>query len=289
VILKAKFETIKVDRKPWYVIKTDKGTCKGVVNFDLTAGDMLELEGQWAENERWGSKEFCFKTAMISVPTDSRGLLEYAISQTKGLGEAALAEIWETYREEWTTAIPLTLKRAVSESVQWNWKDTLTRIAMQKQQSQAIGFVMGHKCTLAWAQAAYKEWGNETVSVVTKNPYKLADLPRYGFMLLEAGVRQTFGIEDLDPRRIEAAVMYSLGDLTGAGSTAISEEAFYDNVGKLVPDAPHLVQSAIWDLNKQGKVCYTGLGLISLGVDSANEKKIYSRWGGENEREEMEL
>ena len=226
---------------------------------------------------------------MLSVPTDSRGLLEYAISQTKGLGSAAQEEIWETYREGWTKAVPLKLKKSLSESVQWAWKDTIERLELQQAQSQAIGFLMGHKCTLAWSQVAWKEWGEKTVSIVTKNPYMLAELPRYGFLMVEVGVRQSFGIEDLDPRRIEAAIIYALTDLTSSGSTVLTEEAFYKKCNELCPDAITLVEDATYRLNEAGKICFPGMGLISLESDNVNEKKIFGRFGGSEEETEHEF
>jgi len=81
---------------------------------------------------------------------------------------------------------------------------------------------MSKGATPAMAAAAWAMWGADMVGVVTSNCYRLAELPNYGFMAVDKEIRLAFGIGDNDPRRLEAAVLYCMGQLTEDGNTAIS-------------------------------------------------------------------
>ena len=71
----------------WRIIKTDKGTVVGNIAWTPRGGERLKLDGEWQENERFGD-QFEFSTASIDVPDSPRGMLTYAVSQTKGMGES---------------------------------------------------------------------------------------------------------------------------------------------------------------------------------------------------------
>ena len=207
--------------------------------------------------------------------------MEYAVSITKGLGKAAEDAIWARYGEKWQEAERLDLK-GIREESQFFWGETLKRIKSQQGQSQAIAFLLTHGVTLNWALAAWKAWEEKTMSIVQTNPFKLADLPRYGFIMVDGGVRQAFGVADDDPRRVKAAILYSLESLTESGSTVAAFSRFEQELAKNCPDAMPTASEAIKDLSEEGRIKWPELGLIALAPDERNELSIYSRFGGDN-------
>jgi len=129
-------------------------TAKGVITWEVKEGDMLELEGNWKTSSYTGEQEFDFRTACASIPEDSRTLLTYAVSLTPGLGPAIETSIWEKYGEKWTDALELDIPR-IKEQTRFHWLNTLTRIREQKNQANAISYLLGKGCTLNMANAAW--------------------------------------------------------------------------------------------------------------------------------------
>ena len=77
--------------------------------------------------------------------------------------------------------------------------------------------------TANMAAAAWVKWAEEAAGVVNQNPYRLADLPHYGFLTVdEIVLRGAWGIERLDQRRIQAAVVYILDRNAADGHTAMN-------------------------------------------------------------------
>lgn len=281
MILKTKIERI-VYKKPesgWCIAKSADGIIKGVINFEVSEGDLVELEGQWGTSSFNGQKEFSFKSAVLSVPDNPRALLTYAIELTKGLGKAAEEQIWEKYGDKWIEAETLEIPR-ISEETQWHWKDTLQRLKNSKEQTQAISFLIGHNCTLNMSCAAWKAWAENTVSKVEKNPYILAELPRYGFADIENGIRQSFGIKDNDVRRIKAAVLYILNKLTDGGSTVCSVDEFDVEFQHYCPDGGARLKGVLKELVDADEICWVDLTLLCLNKDYEDEKSIWERFGG---------
>ena len=225
------------DDSQWYILKTNKGTFKGVLGFEPNVGDVLQFEGSWKQSEFSGQLEFSFGSAVLSVPEDPRAMLHLAVSWTKGIGEAREAEIWMLYGPDWRDETSLAGVAGLTETTRWNWGDTLKRLDTQQAQAQAVAFLMSKGCTLNMSNAAWKQWETKTVSIVTANPYKLTDLPRYGFSVVDGGIRQNFGISDTDLRRIDAAILYVFGQVTDAGDTVADYEEVRRGTVDFIADA----------------------------------------------------
>ena len=270
----------KQDTK-WYILKTNKGTFKGCLGFEPNIGDVLQFEGNWQKSDFSGQMEFSFWSAVLSVPEDPRALLHLAVSWTKGLGEAREAEIWGLYGPDWEKEISLAGLAGITEATRWNWGDTLKRLESQAEQAQATAFIMSKGATLNMANAAWDKWKTETVSVVTKNCYELANLPRYGFSVVDNGIRQNFDIVDDDPRRLDAAVLYVFAQVTDGGDTT----AAYDEVRKgtqdFIPVAMALFDDAVGRLVQASVmrvIPYEGQVMLCKEVEYLDEELIWERF-----------
>ena len=265
----ARSSMVWVYRKPdsnWTILKTDKGKCLGVVDFEPNDGDRLKIEGQWKKSDYSGEMEFHFRSAMLDVPTDSKALLHYACSITKGLGPSKEQAIWEQFGEDWREHYILTGIKGITETIHWNWKDTLDRLGEQEEQTQAIAFLLSHSCGLNMANAAWKLWGKQAVGRVEHDPYELTKLPYYGFGDIDNGIRQTFGIKDNDPRRLRAAILYAVGQIVSGGNTIIDWDETVESVSELVPDCKNRFEDEINNLVEvnQLRILPDELGLVLM-------------------------
>jgi len=246
------------------------------VLHEVAVGQMLELEGTWETSKFDGKQEFSFRGAVISIPTDLRGLLHYAASLTKGVGPARETQIWEYFGELWRekeiAQIP-----GVTEDIAWAWSDTIRRIDEQQNQTHAIAFLLGHGCTIHMAAVAWERWHDNLISIVQGDPYQLADLPFYGFGIIDNGIRQAFGIADADPRRVRAAILYSIARITDQGSTVVTRYYLLEQAGRIIPDALNQFDAAMKFLVDKAKIVALG-EMFCLASDYENENMIWERF-----------
>ncbi len=271
-------------RKPdskWTVLRglldgsTRSVTVKGVLAVEPRHGERLELRGDWKLNEFSGEQEFDFRSAAPSVPADPYALLAYAVEITKGLGPARFDEIWRAYGKDWQAHTELDGIDGIPAATRLFWGDTLRRIEQDRAQSATMSFLLGHGCSMTLALKAWERWAGETVQRVTSDPYCLADLPWAGFGTVDGDIRRAFGIADTDPRRVDAAVLYRMGDMAQQIGTLVPETAIADAASDLVTDAPQLIPPAIERLVQAGKLVRIGGGL-ALADDFENEQAVWN-------------
>ena len=267
----------------WGLYKTDAGIAKGILSWDPQDGQIVKLTGWWGRSQYNGDEEFSFIAAELDIPTDPRSMLAYAVDITTGLGPARESEIWTAYGEGWqTTSILLERLAGLTPATRDNWKFSLQRIELESAEAQARAWLMQYGCTPNMAGAAWKHWGTATVGTVEGNCYRLADLPNYGFVHVDNGIRQQFGIGDDDPRRADAAVLYVLNRDTGGGDTVVVWGDLEREAGRL---GISTCQGAVDRLCEERRVyCLTqtapdGQNLVALRDDYDNEREIGARFG----------
>lgn len=243
--IKAQLEAIKPDRvtlyrneSGWTIAKfrDEDGrlfTGKGIIPFELRDGDLYELDGEWKLSEYSGQQELAFTSARLAIPEDKRSLLTYAVAITKGLGDAKEAAIWDAYGADWQAHPDLDGIGGTTADARFNWRETLARLGEEQAKTQAIGFLLSVGCTMLMAAKAWDEWREETVGRVQRDPYELAKLPRVGFQLIDGAIRRALGVGDDDPRRVRAAVMYSIERLAEQVGTLVMVSEIASDVERL--------------------------------------------------------
>lgn len=260
----------------WCIMRTDRGSVKGCVPWEAKPGDALKLEGSWKKSAYNGADEFIFKTAMIDVPESRRALLTYAVSITDGMGDVMEEKIWARYGAEWPDARDLDIKGLTAKARDC-WGDTLDRIRDQREQAQAVAFLVEHGCTLNMAAAAWGKWEVATVSVVNADPFQLASLPRYGFVAVDSGIRQTFQISDEDPRRAAAAVRYMLDENARNGNTLAGLAWLEQRLATVCPVASATLGRVLDGLVQAGAVTISGQ-FVARAEDFQHETAIWRRY-----------
>lgn len=254
-------------------------TCKGAVGFTVKEGDRLQLQGRFQTSTFNGEVEFIFTSAVPHLPTDMLSLLHYAISLTKGLGEQRETFIWGRYGERWMDQDRLDIP-GLAERVQENWRMTIQLLRERAGQAQAIAFLLGKGCSLNLATKAFEQWKDSTVSVVTDDCYQLATLPYCGFKRVDTDIRHHFGINDDDPRRLDAALLYVMAEMTQSGSTLLEIWQVKDRVKELVPVDDDEFSDALDRVRSSGRIVTLEGGAVSLSADVQAEGAIWKRFSG---------
>lgn len=232
----------------------------------------LELEGFWQLSKFDGDNEFIFNAVKIDTPQDKRALLDYVALRTKGIGPATVERIWQTYGEQWDSA-NLDMISGLANSVKQDFAEVVEQVNAEKDQTDAITFLMAHNCSMRVASLAWQKWEKQTIATVQSNPFVLAKLPRVGFLKVDLEIRRTFGIEDGDTRRIDACVLYCAEQLSFEIGTAIRTEYLARAVTRLIANAK--IKPSVLRLQDDEQLMVIPPEHVAIFSDYKNEAKIW--------------
>ena len=258
----------------WYIIRTDQGTCKGKIPWRPVPMQKLILTGRYSVYQ--GQREFQIASAEIDVPTDPRAMLDYVCSRAKGIGEALADKIWQAKGEDWQILQDGDVPR-ISGAVYESFREALELTNSEKVESVQMAELCKMGLTQNMAQAAIAKWKNSAASVITSNPYRITELPGYGFVHADGAIRMRVGITDDDPRRIRAAVEYSMQQLTEHGSTLVRWDEFLSHSVNLIRGYRSEIISAVSVMMQDGSIkAWPETRSIALGSDHHHEEIIWN-------------
>lgn len=273
-VLEVRYPPMADQKSDWFAISTDKGSVSGTMSWRPEPNELLILDGKFGTYK--GNRVFKFKSAMPNVPVDPRSQLRYVIERTKGLGLKMEEAIWQAKGEDWRE-VQASDVSGLREKVLVEFRKTIDMLTREGEKSQVIAWLLSKNASINMATAAWEAWRTGTVNIVTSNPYRLAELPHYGFTHVDGTVSSAFGIEPSDPRRIKACIIYCINLYTQSGDTIISWPALCDlclkNTGGLFQD---LIADCVTEMFKDGSLRgFQGSQNIALGDDYNNAKQIW--------------
>jgi len=252
---------VKVKRVLWpapekegtrFLLLTSKGKAIGNMRWRPNVGDMITLDGIWGARD--GERQFQFKGATPNVPDDPRMLLNYVCSKAHGIGPKIEEAIWNRYGSDWRSAEAGGF-RDFSRAKYNAFVEALEQVDGEAAKTSVMVWLIDKGATENMAAAAYDEWKSRTQVKVLANPFALAELPNYGFQNVDVSIRQNFGIEDRDPRRIKAAIFYKLRQITNNGDTVVDWDELEKGMIELLGlDLIGDVCDAVRDMMEEGKL-----------------------------------
>lgn len=227
-MMEAKITGIRYKSEPqrgmtFYIAETDKGIVKGRSHIELQVNQHVRLDGDWQLSKFNGQREFLFRSIIPSLPVSSRARFEYACSITKGIGERLQEKIWAVTGDEWEKS-DLTGIPGIGRETRSAWQMTLIELENQKERAEIFSWMLQAGLTANMAAAAWNKWDKDAGGIIQQNPYRLAELPNYGFKTVDALILNSkeWDIGILDQRRIKAAILYLLDENAATGNTSIS-------------------------------------------------------------------
>lgn len=174
---------------------------------------MFMIFGKWTVHNTFG-KQFQVSRAVSVRPNTSEALIRYLSSgMFKGIGPKIAQKIVRHFGEQTLQildenpqklkTIPTLSKKSASKLISaWSEKS---------KNSEAMQFLSHHGITLNAAQKIIAAYGHETVTVISKNPYRLIrHIKGFGFLRADQ-IARAMGIADNSPQRIEHGIIYLLG------------------------------------------------------------------------------
>ncbi|MCK9326568.1 MAG: hypothetical protein M0P69_13840, partial [Bacteroidales bacterium] len=265
----------------WYAINTDCGRASGKMAWRPEPGELLIIDGKYGVYK--GSRCFDFTSAMPNVPIDPRAQLKYVADRTKGIGPKLEQEIWDAKGSEWASATQEDVK-GLRPDILAAMRQSITELSLEAEKSNVISWLISKTATINMGAAAWEEWKNQTINIVSTNPYRLADLPHYGFNHVDGSIAAAFGITEDDPRRIKACILYCIGQHTSQGDTIISwPDLLQSCLSKTGGQYRKLISESVTEMFVSGDLKgFSGTQNIALKSDYENEKMIWEFLGKVN-------
>ena len=202
---------------------------------DLQSGESVQAEGVWKEHSVYGP-QLEVKQFEKTMPKTREAIERYLGSGAlKGVGPALAKRIVDTFGDE-TLEIMGREPERLCEVRGISSKGAMELGAQFQEQTHlrdTMIFLQQYGITPALSMRIYKQYKENTISVMRTNPYALADQVRgIGFRRADAIAAQMGVVPDA-PERIRAAMKYALSEATVDGHVYLSLEELEDRVVQL--------------------------------------------------------
>jgi exodeoxyribonuclease V alpha subunit len=219
-------------------------------------GESLELEGRWVDHPEHG-RQFEVERYRTVLPATVEGIRRYLGSGLiKGIGPVTARRIVETFGVYTLHVIDHEPHRL--REVPTLGPKRVERITRAWQEQQQIKEIMVFLQELAispgLAVRIYKQYGDQSMSVVQETPYRLADeIFGIGFLTADK-IAQALGIPHDSPQRIGAGLRFALSQATDEGHCYLPWEELLTRATKLLEVEPQQVGATLETIAITGEV-----------------------------------
>lgn len=247
----------------------------------LHDGQRVDLKGSWTSHPKFG-RQFQANECLTSLPTSVIGIQKYLASGLiKGIGPVYAEKLVKRFGPQTLEVIDKQPERlAVVDGI--GPKRLSTIIAAWKDQrdiSAIMVFLQEKGVSATYATKIYKTYGQEALTIVRENPYRLAeDIWGVGFKTADQ-IAQNLGFEKNSLKRIRAGILFVLTTTVGHGSLYGELEKVRQQALELLElnseeDAPK-IKNALHDLYNAQKIAlltHNNLNYVALKIHYATER-----------------
>ena len=228
----------------------EETTCVGVIP-DVHAGEELRLMGEWITHHIYG-KQFKIEFHERSIPTTVQGVEKYLSSGViKGIGPKLANRIVkhfgaDTFRIIEEEPFVLSQVRGISEKKAAEISEIFHE---QYELRRAMLFLQDYGITPNYAAKIYKRYGEQTMEVVQKNPYRLADdIWGIGFKKAD-DIAARMEISKDSPHRIKTGITYLLKAFASNGHTYMPKLQLTEQAIRMLEVSEEQVENGMIDLH----------------------------------------
>ena len=197
---------------------------------NIQPGQTLHLTGQWRNHPKYGEQFQVFKYRETK-PATLTGLEKYLGSGLiKGVGPVTAKRIVAHFGLKTLDVIEQEIERLqeVPGIAKKRVKMIQTAWESQKVIKEVMLFLQGNGVSTTYAVKNFKQYGQDAISVVSKNPYQLAqDVYGIGFITADT-IARNLGIEPGSPFRYRSGLVHVLNQAAEDGHCFLPQ-------GELVP------------------------------------------------------
>ncbi len=221
-------------------------------------GSVFNLYGYWKVDPKYG-QQFVFQRCEETLPATVNGIKKYLGSGLiKGIGPAYAGRIVKTFGEETLNILDNEPDRLAEvpgigpkriEKIKKSWVE-------QKEIKNIMVFLQSHDVSTSLATKIYKQYGNQSIEVVTENPYKLADkIWGIGFKTADIIAKKLgFGHERFE--RLRSGIFYTLNKLSELGHCFAYRDELLKAGAELLETTEELIDSTLEKMIEANDVIY---------------------------------
>jgi exodeoxyribonuclease V alpha subunit len=211
----------------------------------LQPGSSVEIHGSWIVHPKFG-KQFEASTISVALPKSTLGLKKYLGSGIiKGIGKSYAEKLVDFFGSDVLDIIehqPEKLSKVSGigpkriEQITKGWVE-------QKEIATVMIFLQEKGASSSYAAKIYKQYGANAITIMTENPYRIAqEIWGIGFKTADA-IAQNLGFTKESIKRIKAGILFTISQETGNGHLYVE----LDNLKKETATLLELSLGAIKD------------------------------------------
>ena len=219
-------------------------------------GAVLTLTGSWKVDARYG-RQFAAETFEETLPATVYGIEKYLGSGlVKGVGPKFASRIVREFGERTLDVIEETpdellrvpgIGKVRVERIKKSW-------AEQKEIKNIMLFLQSHDVSTSHATKIYKTYGNDSISVVKENPYRLADdIWGIGFKTADS-IAEKLGFSHEKFERLRSGLLYTLNRLADDGHCYATRDQLMKAGSELLDVGQELLSITLDDMIRAGDV-----------------------------------
>ncbi len=244
--------------------------------IDPVPGESINMKGEWAKHPRYG-EQFKIISYKTSVPASVYGIQKYLGSGLiKGIGPVMAKRIVKKFGKQTLQTIEDEIDRLTEVDgigkkrigmIKRAWED-------QKEIRNVMLFLQSHSVSSGHATKIFKQYGDQSVTVVKKNPYRLAtDIFGMGFVTAD-NIAEKLGFAKDSPLRAEAGILYVLHQISDGGHVYYPYDSLTEKCRETLNVEGEVIIKALETLAFENKIVIEDLNDGIEGFKE-NNKAVY--------------
>jgi exodeoxyribonuclease V alpha subunit len=213
-------------------------------------GESLRMTGRWISHPRYG-RQFEVRSYSTVLPATIAGIQRYLGSGLiKGIGPVMAERMVAHFGTDILRVIEEEPERLVEVPGVGPKRTKLVADAWEEQKAikEVMVFLQGVGVSTSLAVRIYKQYGDEAIEVVRKEPYRLAaDVWGIGFKTADT-IAQAVGIAHDSPERIKAGLRHTLSEAADDGHCFLPVPNLLTEAAKILDVSRDLIGPCLDDL-----------------------------------------
>jgi exodeoxyribonuclease V alpha subunit len=241
-----------------------------------TPGEILKIKGEWSNHPKYG-EQFKIVHYKTTIPASVYGIEKYLGSGLiKGIGPIMAKRIVKRFAKDTLTIIEKEIERlaevdGIGEKrigmIKKAWDD-------QKEIREVMLFLQTHGVSSGYATKIFKQYGNRSIEVVKKNPYRLAtDIFGIGFIIAD-NIAEKLGFDKNSEIRAEAGILYVLNQLADDGHVYYPYEPLTEKCQEILKVDRDVIIKAFGNINLDNRIVIEDLNKAPV-ILKENVKAVY--------------
>ena len=211
-------------------------TCTGIMPF-FNENDQIIVEGELIYHDKYG-EQINVESASLKKPSGKKAIISYLSSgNIESIGKKTAQLIYDNFKDESIDVVFNDPNKLLS--IPGIGKKKLEKIKDStldaRDSREALLYLQGLNISFNLSNKIYKAYGDNTISIVKTNPYKLSeDISGIGFIMADT-IAMNMQMKSDSKFRISAALSYVLkNDAEMTGSCTISLDDLIDKTFSLI-------------------------------------------------------